>query len=144
MSETDPTLAALQTEVAILHQQLAAAAAARQQAEQHARVADALIHRMPVGAVVWHLEDLNDLHSFRLISVNPANQQIVGVDLAADIGRRLVDIMPGVPEETLILFAETVRSGQVRDLDELRTHSQLIGGRSSRRLPSPCHISTCA
>jgi rsbT co-antagonist protein RsbR len=107
-------LAALQQRNAELEHML-------QAAEQRAHLYEEIIQQMPVSASVWHLEQHDDPHSFRLIAANPLTRQTVGFDLRAVVGKLVLDVFPGLPENQLQLFVKTLRSGQPHKLGEIRT-----------------------
>ncbi len=80
-----------------------------------------LIRQIPIGIMMWHLEDPADPGSFRLIAANPAMYVASGFDVAAEAGHPMLQIFPQAIESGLAqAYAEVARSGQARDLGEVR------------------------
>ena len=81
------------------------------------RYGPSLLDRLPLGISVYKLLDRNDPHSFVLAYSNAASGRITGLDVKAELGRRLVDVVPVLYETDYPdIYAEVVRSGQPRDL----------------------------
>jgi PAS domain S-box-containing protein len=87
---------------------------------------------LPVGLVVWHLEDLEDISTFRLVEVNLAARKILGlpIDINLDIEQIqsyefAVDPFPAFLKiEPPEVYAEVVRTGTNRDLGEIRYRNE--------------------
>lgn len=100
-----------------------------QQARSQAEAAEAeikiyqdIVKNIPIGMLVWHLEDLNDIASFRLVRSNPAANQLLGIDLQAEVGQQIVECFPNVLETTLPVmqqYFEVVRSQQAIAIDQV-------------------------
>ncbi|MGA7936131.1 MAG: PAS domain S-box protein [Kovacikia sp.] len=91
-------------------------------AEESIQLYANIVKSMQMGLIVWQLENLNDLTSFRLMDINPAARQILS--LTADpqklIGQRMVEVFPGLLETAFPgIYAMVIRSGKVRDLGEI-------------------------
>jgi len=120
-----PTAQALQDELVAQQRRYAELERLLQAAEQRAQLYETIVQHIPIAASVWRLEQPDDLESFRLIGANPATQQTVGFDLSAEVGRRLVDIF-GSPKTHLQFYADVLRSGQPRDLGEIKSESERL------------------
>ena len=138
MIASTPTFESLQDELAALRQRQAELERALEAAERRAQIAEAMIQQIPVTASVWHLEQLDDASSLRLITANPATMHTVGFDLSAQVGRLMTDIF-GRPKSHLQLFADVVRTGQPRDLGEVVSESERLPGAvfSVQAIPLP-------
>jgi PAS domain S-box-containing protein len=54
----------------------------------------AIVHNLPLGLNVWHLEDPQNINSLRLVATNDTVSYITGVSLSNDIGRYITDCYP--------------------------------------------------
>ena len=78
------------------------------------------IEKMPLGLTVWDLEDLDDPGSFRLIACNPQIEKATGAPFREFIGTTVRESFPSLLEtEGPRIYAEAVRTGQVRELPDL-------------------------
>jgi rsbT co-antagonist protein RsbR len=119
MTISAPAGLAQQDVVAALQQRNAELERMLQAAEQRAQLYEEILQQMPASASVWHLEQPNDPHSFRLIAANPLTRQTVGFDMRAVVGKLVSEVFPGLPEQQLQLFAKTLHSGQPHKLGEI-------------------------
>ena len=86
-----------------------------------ARYGSALIDDLPVGISVYILEDVRDDASLRLVYANAAAERITGLDAAAEMGRRAVEIVPdaaGTP--MLAAHARVARTGAGETLGDVQ------------------------
>ncbi len=98
-------------------------------AEAEIKIYQDIVKNIPIGMVVWHLEDLNDIASFRLVQANPAANQLLGIDLQPEIGQRMVECFPRILETTLPIveqYLEVVRSQQAVAFDQVCYGDQRI------------------
>jgi len=119
MMASSPTIAALQDELAVLRQRVAALEHERDQARQAAELYQALFQQIPISIQVTHLEQLEDPHSLRLVAINAAMQRTSKVNVADKIGMRLQEIYPNVPDSLLQLNLNVIRTGQPYDMGEI-------------------------
>jgi rsbT co-antagonist protein RsbR len=112
--QAQPDVAALQQRNAELERMLHAA-------QQHAQIYEQIVQQMPISASVWHLDQPDDPYSFRLIAANPLTRHTVGFDLRTMVGKSVLEVFPGLPDDELQLFAKTLRSGQPLKLGEIVT-----------------------
>lgn len=92
------------------------------QAQERVNLYGDIVQRMQMGILVWQLQDLNDPTSFKLIECNPAACEILQVtaDRQALLGQGMATLFPEFLETAFPkLYAEVIRSGQVRDLGEI-------------------------
>lgn len=79
------------------------------------RVIDAL----PVGILVWRLDDLSNDKSFRLIGTNPASSQATGFPMNSFVGQTMPEAFPALYETPLpALYLEAIHSGHPQELAE--------------------------
>ena len=86
-----------------------------------------IVQNMQVGMYVYHLENLEDDHSLRLVAANPKSVTLLGLSEHDIIGRTIDDIFPnlrqaGIPER----FAEVVRTGQSVEVEEFFYSDQRV------------------
>ena len=80
----------------------------------------ATLAALPYGVAVFHLETPADDQSLRMVMANEATNAAVGFDFAAEVGKRLAEILPGMDESPLPgIYAEVARSGVAADLGEI-------------------------
>jgi PAS domain S-box-containing protein len=80
----------------------------------------ATLNALPHGVAVFQLDDPADDQSLRLVHANQASSDVVGFDFAAEKGRRIAEILPGMSESPLPgIYAEVARSGEAQDLGEV-------------------------
>ena len=81
------------------------------------RYAPDLLDRLPLGVSVYRLDDPADLSSFRLVYSNAASGEITGLDVDREVGRRLVDVVPGIADSGLLeRYAAVLDSAAAVDL----------------------------
>ena len=74
-----------------------------------------IVKNMQLGLIVWHLEDLNDITSFRLVTINPAATRLTGISLEDNFGKGIIECFPNMLEEyraDLERYALVAISGQ--------------------------------
>ncbi len=82
--------------------------------------ASPLLDRLPVGVSVYHLSNARDASSLTLVYSNAASAELTGLDVRREIGRRLVDIVPGDAARAMIdTYAEAARTETTVDLGEI-------------------------
>jgi anti-anti-sigma factor len=122
------TTAALQQQVAELEQQLA--------------VYRSIVAQLSLGLHVYHLEDIDDDRTLRMIDANSAVEALTGVAPERTIGRTLDESFPdlraqGVPQ----LYASVIRSGEPTSFEVVYGDEQVIESAFAVRaapLPGNC------
>ncbi|MCP5109148.1 MAG: PAS domain-containing protein, partial [bacterium] len=72
-----------------------------------------IIDNMRLGLIVYHLEDIDDDRTLRLIHVNPACLEILGLVGADLVGKTLDENFPGLRENGIPQrYAEVIRTGE--------------------------------
>jgi PAS domain-containing protein len=86
-------------------------------AEAALEIYKTIVKSLPIGVMVFQLEQLDDPASFRLIAANPSSKLFSGIDLEAEVGKPTIEVFPnGLESGLLQIYADVVRSGQTRDL----------------------------
>jgi anti-anti-sigma regulatory factor len=95
---------------------------------QLAGLLDILIQRLPTRIAIWNMEDLDDPSSLRLVFVNYSSSALHSkIDMRAEVGRRIVEIFPSMPEAVRLRYADVLRSGQASSLGELPFDDERMG-----------------
>lgn len=77
------------------------------------------VKHVPLGLMIWHLKDVKDISTFKLIAVNPVAQQILGLP-ADSTQTEWQDPFPAFLKiEPPEVYANIIRSGTSRDLGEI-------------------------
>src|SRR4051812_16258243 len=78
------------------------------------------VAQVPVGLVVWRLDNLDDPRSFRLLAANAASSAIVRRPLSTSLGKSMEECLPALFQtERPALYAEVVRSGQPTNVENV-------------------------
>ena len=115
----------------------------RKQAEQETKLYSNIAQNMQVGLYVYHLEDMEDDRSLRLIATNQAATDFTGVSANDIIGKTIDDNFPGLRDKGIPQkYAEVVRSSESIRIEEIYYEDdRVIGGAFSIRafpLPNQC------
>src|SRR5688572_187999 len=103
-----------QAHVVALRQQL-------ERQEERLYVYEKTFNGMPLGFMMYHLEDYNDPGSLRLVFANRAMGQVSGFEIDAEIGKLITTIFPNAIESGLApIYAAVAQFGQERDLGEVQ------------------------
>lgn len=88
-------------------------------AQRAVRIYTDIVNSIPIGLMIWRLDDLADARSLRLTAANPAASVLLNVEVAGLIGETLLDAFPRLSEETVALYADVVRTGKAMDAGEI-------------------------
>jgi diguanylate cyclase (GGDEF)-like protein/PAS domain S-box-containing protein len=93
----------------------------RNRTEERIRLYGEILNNLQIGLVVWQLENIDDVKTYKLIAANSAAAQCTGVALGNLIGKTMTECFPalmetGVPQS----YAEVVRSGKAKTMKEDR------------------------
>lgn len=84
-----------------------------------------IVENIPIGFCVWHLENPNDISSFRLRANNPAASHLLGIAIEDEVGNYIGQCFPHILEHNraiLETYAEVVRLNRVREIKEVHWH----------------------
>jgi PAS domain S-box-containing protein len=91
----------------------------RRLAEGRIRLFADIVRSMQMGLFVYRMDDLEDDHSLRLVSMNPAGERLIGISTDAALGQRIDDLFPLLREQgTPRLFANVLKSGEAREVSD--------------------------
>lgn len=87
-----------------------------------------LVTHIPLGLMIWHLDDPHDANTFKLIAVNPLAQEILGLPAdfcMTEFSNQDSDPFPAFLKiESPDVYADVIRSKTVKDLGEIRYRSE--------------------
>ena len=78
-----------------------------------------LLDQLPLGIVVYRLDDVDDDRSLRLVYANPAASKLTERDLGSLIGRTLLEVVPAADPDRMHGYAEVCRSRKGQDFGEI-------------------------
>src|SRR5712691_1973603 len=113
---------------------------ARKRAEESSRIYAEIVRNMQIGLYVYHLEDINDDRTLRLVATNPAATQFTGVAVESVVGKTLDENFPGLRARGIPqTYAEVVRSGQAVEREAVSYGDDRIlqGAFSVKAFPLP-------
>lgn len=91
----------------------------RRRAEECIRLYAEILNNIQIGLVAWHLENIDDIKTCKLIAANTAAAQFTGVAMGELIGKTMAESFPALMKtEVPEVYAEVVRSGKIKDLKE--------------------------
>lgn len=99
------------------------------QAQESVQLYGDIAKRMQIGLLVWQLQDLNDVTSFRLVECNPAAHRILQVQASLEemLGRSMAEVFPDLIDTAFPkIYADVIRSSKERDLGEVRYGDRTI------------------
>ncbi len=90
------------------------------QVEQALKQAGDIVDHIQLGIYIYHLEDINDDRTLRMVAANPATEKLTGVAVKNIIGKTLDENFPGLREKGIPQkYAEVVRSQKPVEIDDL-------------------------
>ena len=90
-----------------------------------------IVKNMQVGLNVWHLEDPNDITSFRLVATNPAATAALGISLENSIGKYIYECFPSIITENwadLELYSDIALGSKEKEEREIYYGDRRIEG----------------
>ena len=86
-----------------------------------------LLDELPLGVIVWQLEDPGVDGSLRLVYANPAASKMTERDLDSFLGRPVYEVFPSAPPERIQAYAEVCRRRAGRDFGEVVYSNSGVG-----------------
>lgn len=83
-----------------------------------------LVEHIPLGLMMWHLQDINDANTFQLIAVNPLARQILGLPIDLIESNWKEPFPAFLKIESPKIYADVIRSSTGRDLGEIRYRNE--------------------
>ena len=83
------------------------------------RLADVFLN-IQMGIYVYHLENVDDDHSLRMIAANPASEALTGAKVENIVGKTLDENFPGLRDKGIPqLYARVVRDKKHQEIEDL-------------------------
>ncbi|MBW4667167.1 MAG: PAS domain S-box protein [Cyanomargarita calcarea GSE-NOS-MK-12-04C] len=99
LSEILQLNAQLEERVAISNSQKEIVLSQMEAAQRQIQLYADIVKNMQIALNVWHLEDPNDITTFRLVATNPAATASVGISLENSIGKYIYECFPNILTE---------------------------------------------
>lgn len=93
---------------------------AAKQAQQQVQLYADVVRNTPLGIQVYHLDDLRDPRTLRLIAANPASQIAGAAPVEETLNKTLQETAPDLPPELMETYATIARDGGNVELGEVR------------------------
>ncbi|ELR98117.1 ATP-binding protein [Gloeocapsa sp. PCC 73106] len=104
---------------------------ALEEANTKIKIYEDIVLSLPIGLTIWHLEDLDDIDSFRLIDINPMAINVLQLNREDYINQRMVDCFPNIwsdsHQRAVKMYAEVVRTQTNQSIDDLFYEDNRIG-----------------
>jgi hypothetical protein len=101
---------------------------------------DAIFSEINIGLLIYHVENVADIHSARLIYANRQASKYTGTDLQKLVGKFIFDAFPGLLETDIPrLYGEVVTEKQARLVGVIEYSDERVkhGKYSTRAFPMP-------
>jgi PAS domain S-box-containing protein len=92
----------------------------RKRAESAIRLFADVAKSIPLGLLIFQLDDIDGPPVLRVRSANAGASQLLGVSLDEAVGRPIEEVFPAVPDEQLRRYSAVAASGRTDDLGEFR------------------------
>lgn len=96
-----------------------AAETQRRASEDDVRLYEDIVKSVPIGLLIWRLENLDDDTSLRLLDANPSASRLLGVDVQGLLNKLILDAFPGNEPKTMKAYADVVRTGAAVAIDDV-------------------------
>jgi len=109
-------------------------------AEQALQQAADIVENIKLGIYIYHLEEIDDDHTLRMVSANPATEDLTGIPVAQVIGKTIDENFPGLREKGIpALFADVVRTQKAMEIEEIEYGDERIisGAYTVKAFPLP-------
>jgi PAS domain S-box-containing protein len=89
-------------------------------AEQALQQASDVVNNIKLGIYIYHLEDPEDDRSLRMVSANPASEELTGIAVDDVIGKRIDECFPGLRDKGIPqMYAKVVHSQKQIDIEDI-------------------------
>ena len=109
-------------------------------------ITKAIANNIQVGLHIYHLEEINDDHSLKMVFSNKAAEVYTGVPAKKLIGKTLDENFPGLREKGIPQkYAEVVRSQLPIELEDVYygDHQVIEGWFAVKAFPLPQQLCRC-
>ena len=94
----------------------------QKQAKSEIEIYEDIVKKLPIGLIVWRLEQMENWKSLHLVNANLTANQILGIPLNQETGQSIIECFPKIEErhlQTAQQYAEVVRTQQRQVFDEV-------------------------
>lgn len=91
----------------------------RLEARNDIRVYEHIVQSVPIGLLVLHLDDRDDVRSLKILDANPGAVELLGFDVRAHLGEAFAHVFPAVPESRLREIAQVAITGEAVTLADI-------------------------
>jgi PAS domain S-box-containing protein len=94
----------------------------QQKAQAEIEIYEDIVKNLPIGLVVWRLEQMEDWKSLHLVNANSTANQILGISLNQETGKSIIECFPEIEQkhlQTAQQYAEVVRTQQPQVFDQV-------------------------
>jgi PAS domain S-box-containing protein len=120
LKENEMLLRRQNEEYAALNQELRWRNEQMQMINKELQQASDIFMNIRTGLHIYHLEDINDDSSLRMIGVNPAGERLMGISARDILGNTIDENFPALREKGIPqAYAEVVRTKVAKQFDEL-------------------------
>ncbi|MCW6052474.1 PAS domain S-box protein [Lyngbya sp. CCAP 1446/10] len=92
----------------------------RRQVDESVRLYDQIVENMQIGLYVYHLEDIDDDSTLRMIASNPAATRFTGLEMADVLGMTIDEIFPDWRSKNIPqAFASVIRSQKALEVEDI-------------------------
>ena len=96
-------------------------------AEQALQQAADIVENIKLGIYIYRLEKMDDDHTLRMVSANPATEDLTGIPVAQVVGKTIDENFPGLREKGIpALFAEVIRNQKPMEIEEIEYEDDRI------------------
>ncbi|MEZ5198814.1 MAG: PAS domain-containing protein [Bacteroidales bacterium] len=92
----------------------------RKIAEFEMQQAADIFNNIQTGTYIYHLEDINDDRTLRLVLANPTSEKLTHAPVKDIVGKTIDEIFPGLRELGIPeAYANVIRTGEPYEIDEI-------------------------
>jgi len=109
-------------------------------AEQALQQAADIVENIKLGIYIYRLEDMDDDHTLRMVSANPATEDLTGIPVTQVVGKTIDENFPGLREKGIpALFADVIRTQKPMEIEEIDYEDERIisGAFTVKAFPLP-------
>ncbi len=91
-------------------------------AQAEIKIYENIVKSLPIGLIVWRLEQLEDWKSLQLVNANPTANQLLGIPLSQETGRSILECFPNFEHNDQQIpqhYAEVVRTQKLFIAEEV-------------------------
>jgi PAS domain S-box-containing protein len=95
------------------------------------KIYEDIVLSIPIGLVIWKLENMDDLNSFRLIDINPMAMDILHLNREEHLNKKMIDCFPSIwsdsHRQAVEMYAKVIRTQTSQRIEDLVYGDYRIG-----------------